>query len=128
LICGRLFRRCFAGTSYEPMTYLLLWKPRLLADVWSNGRAYYAPWAAIWGAVGARWIAMALKAADQKSESFAKDVLSELLAASATHGKTATHAQGTLTPARRAAEKFGAGQADKMNHRARQNCGSLGAT
>ena len=45
--------------------------------VWSNGRAYYAPWAAIWGAVGARWIAMALKAADQKSESFAKDVLSE---------------------------------------------------
>ena len=41
--------------------------------VWSNGRAYYAPWAAIWGAVGARWIAMALKAADQKSESFAKD-------------------------------------------------------
>ena len=46
--------------------------------VWSNGRAYYAPWAAIWGAVGARWIAMALKAADQKSESFAKDVLSEL--------------------------------------------------
>ena len=45
--------------------------------VWSNGRAYYAPWAAIWGAVGARWIVMALKAADQKSESFAKDVLSE---------------------------------------------------
>jgi hypothetical protein len=45
--------------------------------VWSNGRAYYAPWTAIWGAVGARWIAMALKAADQKSESFAKDVLSE---------------------------------------------------
>ena len=47
--------------------------------VWSNGRAYYAPWAAIWGAVGARWIAMALKAADQKSESFAKDVLSEII-------------------------------------------------
>jgi len=29
-ICDRLFRRCFAGSSYEPMTYLLLWKPRLL--------------------------------------------------------------------------------------------------
>jgi hypothetical protein len=46
--------------------------------VWSNGRAYCAPWAAIWGAVSARWIAMALKAVDQKSESFAKDVLSEV--------------------------------------------------
>ena len=29
-ICGRILMRCLTGTSYEPMTYLLLWKPRLL--------------------------------------------------------------------------------------------------
>jgi hypothetical protein len=29
-IYGRFLSRYFTGTSYEPMTYLLLWKPRLL--------------------------------------------------------------------------------------------------